>query len=407
MTSLSIDDQMRMLLRGTEHVYTVEELRKRLESAAKTGRQLRVKLGMDPTSPDLHIGHAVQLRKMRQFQDLGHKAVLIIGDATAMIGDPTGKKKTRPVLTREQVDQNAKTYFQQAGKILDLAPGKIEIRHNSEWLHAMSFVDALQLAQKMTVARMLERDTFQERHKAAEPIYIHEFMYPLMQGWDSVMIKADVELGGTDQTFNNLVGRDLQQLEGQPPQIVMIMPILCGTDGVQKMSKSLGNYIGIAEPPKEQFGKTMSIPDNLMPQWFELCTPLPEERIKSLVDPQQTHPREAKEALGRIIVETYYGPDDAKHAADDFRRQFAEKGLPTDLETKTVPAALLKDGKIGILTLIKEVGLAPSTSEAKRLVQGGGVKLNDQKIADFKTEVSLTDSPVLKVGRHICRVRSS
>ena len=244
-STLTIDQQMTLLLRGTDHVYTAEELKKRLEHAAKTGRQLRVKLGMDPTAPDLHLGHSVVLKKMRQFQDLGHKAVLIIGDATAMIGDPTGKKKTRPMLTREEVDINAQTYFTQASKILDMSPDKLEICRNSDWLHKMSFVDALKLCQKMTVARMLERDTFQERYKAGEAIYIHEFMYPLMQGWDSVMVKSDVELGGTDQTFNNLVGRDLQESEGQPPQIVMIMPILVGTDGSQKMSKSLGNYIGV------------------------------------------------------------------------------------------------------------------------------------------------------------------
>ncbi len=249
MSTLSVEDQHSQLLHGTDHVYSAEELKKRLVHAQKTGRQLRIKLGMDPTAPDLLMGLAVVLRKMRQFQNLGHKAILIIGDATAMIGDPTGKKKTRPVLTPAQVEENAQTYFAQAGKILDMTPEKVEIHNNSAWLHKMTFVDSLKLAQKMTVARMLERDTFQERHKIGEPIYIHEFMYPLMQGWDSVMIEADVEMGGTDQTFNNLVGRDLQESEGQPPQVVMIMPILVGTDGVQKMSKSLGNYIGVSEAP--------------------------------------------------------------------------------------------------------------------------------------------------------------
>ena len=407
-STLSIDQQLELLLRGTDHVYSAEELKKRLIHAEKTGRQLRIKLGMDPTAPDLHLGHAVVLRKMRQFQDLGHKAVLIIGDATAAIGDPTGKKKTRPILSPEQVEANAKTYFNQAGKILDLAPDKVEIHHNSEWLHKMSFVDALKLAAKMTVARMLERDTFQERYKAGEAIYIHEFLYPLMQGWDSVMIKSDVELGGTDQTFNNLVGRDLQEQEGQPPQIVIIMPILQGTNGIEKMSKSLGNYIGVAESPKDQFGKTMSIPDNLMDQWFHLCTPLPEDRITSLVDPAQTHPRQAKEVLGLSIVEQYHGTDAAHHAAEEFRLQFTQGALPTDLETKSIPAALLKDGKIGILTLIKEVGFAPSTSEARRLVQGGGVTLAGNKITDFKMEVSLEGEPVLKVGKlKLCKVKLS
>ncbi len=403
--TLSIPQQVELLLRGTEHAYTPEELTKRLEHAAKTKRQLRVKLGMDPTAPDLHLGHAVVLRKMRQFQDLGHKAVLIIGDATAMIGDPTGKKKTRPVLTKDQVEQNARTYFAQAGKILDMAPEKIEVRYNSEWLHKMTFVDSLQLCQKMTVARMLERDTFQERHKAGEPIYIHEFMYPLMQGWDSVMIKADVELGGTDQTFNNLVGRDLQESEGQPPQIVMIMPILVGTDGTQKMSKSLDNYIGVAEPASEQFGKTMSIPDGAMDSWFRLCTPLPDDRIRSLVDSTQTHPRQAKEVLGRSIVEQYHGPADAEKASEDFRKRFSEGQVLADTETRTIQRSLLNDGTLGILTLLKEVGFASSGSDARRLVEGGAVTFAGNKITDPKATVPITGGELLKAGKlRLCKV---
>jgi len=402
---LPIDQQLALLLRGTDHVYSAEELKKRLEHAAKAGRQLRVKLGMDPTAPDLHLGHAVVLRKMRQFQDLGHKAVLIIGDATAMIGDPTGKKKTRPVLTREQVDENARTYFAQAGKILDMSPDKVEIRYNSEWLHKMNFVDALKLAQKMTVARMLERDTFQERHKAGEPIYIHEFMYPLMQGWDSVMIKSDVELGGTDQTFNNLVGRDLQESEGQPPQIVMIMPILVGTRGKEKMSKSLDNYIGVSEPASEQYGKTMSIPDDLMENWFRMVTPLPDDRITSLINPDTIHPREAKDILARAIVEQYHSAADAEKASEDFRKRFADKQVLEDTEVKTIPASALTEGKIGILNLLKEVGFAASTNEAKRLVEGGAVSLDGNKITDFKTPISLANGQVLQAGkRKVCRV---
>ncbi len=403
---LSIDQQMTMLLRGTDHVYSAEELKKRLEHAARTGRQLRVKLGMDPTAPDLHLGHSVVLRKMRQFQDLGHKAVLIIGDATAMIGDPTGKKKTRPVLTPAEVEKNAATYFAQAGKLLDMSPGKIEIHKNSEWLHTMNFVDALRLLQKMTVARMLERDTFQERYKAGEPIYIHEFMYPLMQGWDSVMIKSDVELGGTDQTFNNLVGRDLQESEGQPPQIVMIMPILIGTDGVQKMSKSLGNYVGVAEPPGEQFGKTMSIPDGLMENWFRMVTPLPEDRIVSLIDPGQVHPREAKDILARSIVEQYHSAMDAEKASEDFRARFTKGEVLADTEVKTIPASLLQDGKIGLVNLIKAVGFAPSNSEARRLVENGGVTFAGAKITDPKTFVEIKGGEILKVGKlRVCKLK--
>ena len=402
---LSIDQQVELLLRGTEHAYTPRELAERLTAAAKDGRQMRIKLGMDPTAPDLHLGHAVVLRKMRQFQDLGHKAVLIIGDATAMIGDPTGKKKTRPILSPAEVEANAKTYFDQAGKILDTSPDKLEVRKNSEWLGKMNFMDSLRLAGRMTVARMLERDTFQERYKAGEPIYIHEFMYPLMQGWDSVMVRADVELGGTDQTFNNLIGRDFQIAEGQLPQIVLIMPILVGTDGVNKMGKSLGNYIGVSEPPDEQFGKTMSIPDATMGTWFRLCTPLPEDRIVSLIDGTLTHPRAAKEVLGRSIVEQYHDTSAAERAAEEFRRRFAEGQLPTDIPVKTIAAALLKEGKIGLLTLIKEIGFAASTSEARRLVEGGGVTYAGQRMKDPRTQVALTGEPILKVGKlHVCKV---
>ncbi len=396
---------MHTLRTGVDHIYSENELQNRLMKAAKEGRQLRIKLGMDPTAPDLHLGHAVVLRKLRQFQDLGHRAVLIIGDFTAMIGDPTGKKKTRPVLSAQQVEENAATYFAQAGKILDTSSLKLEIRRNSEWLSTMNFADALLLAQQMTVARMLERDTFSERHKAGEAIYIHEFMYPLMQGWDSVMIKADVELGGTDQTFNNLVGRDLQAGQGQEPQIVVIMPILCGTDGVQKMGKSLGNYVGIAEEPREQFGKVMSIPDSLMKQWFELCTPLSPAEIAKLTDGAQTHPRQAKEELALCIVRQFYGDAEAKAAADDFRRRFTEGQLPQEIATQEIDSQLVKDGHIGLLALIKAVGFAPSTSEARRLVESGAVSFGGNKISDPKIQVSISDAPILQVGkRRVCKV---
>jgi tyrosyl-tRNA synthetase len=397
MTGMSVEEQVGVLLRGTDHVYSAEELKKRVGS----GKQLRVKLGMDPTAPDLHLGHAVVLRKMREFQDFGHKAVLIIGDATAMIGDPTGKKKTRPVLSAEQVKQNAETYFSQAGKILDMSQGKVEVHYNSEWLHQMNFVDALKLCQKMTVARMLERDTFQERYKVGEAIYIHEFMYPLMQGWDSVMIKSDVELGGTDQTFNNLVGRDLQESEGQPPQVVMIMPILVGTDGVQKMGKSLGNYIGVSEEPGEQFGKAMSIPDEVMGAWFRMCTGLPEERIVSLTDPGQVHPREAKEVLGRAIVEQYHGAAAAEKAAGDFRKRFTE-GTAAASEAVVLPQGALNGGRIGIIALVK--ALFPSfasNSEVRRRVEQGGVTVNGQKVTDPKAMVEVKVGDLVIAGNKL------
>ncbi len=408
MTIKAKDDftpDMQTLLRGVDKIYSAKELQDRLIKAAKEGRQLRIKLGMDPTAPDLHLGHAVVLRKLRQFQDLGHRAVLIIGDFTAMIGDPTGKKKTRPMLSAQQVQENAASYFAQAGKILDTSAEKLEIRRNSEWLSTMNFADALRLAQQMTVARMLERDTFSERYKAGEAIYIHEFMYPLMQGWDSVMIKADVELGGTDQTFNNLVGRDLQVGQGQEPQIVMIMPILSGTDGIQKMGKSLGNYVGVAEAPQEQFGKAMSIPDTLMKQWFELCTALSPQEIAVQVDGHQTHPRQAKERLARLIVEQFHSAADAEVAAEDFRRRFSDGQLPQEISTQQIDAALLKDGQSGLLALIKAVGFAPSTSEARRLVESGAVSFDGHKISDPRIQVSVSQLPILQVGkRRVCRV---
>ncbi len=401
----NITTAVQTLRMGVDHIYSEKELQHRLMKASKEGRQLRIKLGMDPTAPDLHLGHAVVLRKLRQFQDLGHRAVLIIGDFTAMIGDPTGKKKTRPVLSAQQVEENAATYFAQAGKILDTSSEKLEIRRNSEWLAAMNFADALRLAQQMTVARMLERDTFSERYKAGEAIYIHEFMYPLMQGWDSVMIKADVELGGTDQTFNNLVGRDLQVGQGQEPQIVLIMPILCGTDGVQKMGKSLGNYVGVAEPPQEQFGKVMSIPDSLMKQWFELCTPLPPAEIARLTDGQQTHPRQAKEELARCIVRQFYSDADAQAAADDFRRRFTEGQLPQEIAVQEIDPELVKEGQVGLLALIKAVGFAASTSEARRLVESGAVSFDGKKISDPRILVVISNSPILQVGkRRVCKV---
>ncbi|MHC4836557.1 MAG: tyrosine--tRNA ligase, partial [Planctomycetota bacterium] len=270
---MDIAEQVKCLKRGTVEVFREEELAARLTEAAQKGTQLRAKLGMDPTAPDIHLGHTVVLRKLRQFQDLGHKAVLIIGDYTARIGDPTGQNTTRPMLTPEDIKQNAQTYFDQAGKILDMSPEKVEVRYNSEWLADMK-----------TVARMLERDTFELRYKKGDPIGVHEFLYPLMQGHDSVAIKSDVELGGTDQTYNNLVGRDLQRLDGQKPQIVITMPILVGLDGVQKMSKSKGNYIGVTDAPSDMFGKTMSIPDELMENYFTLLTDIPADEITILCD---------------------------------------------------------------------------------------------------------------------------
>ena len=360
------DEQLNLLVQGCETVVSREELKKKLEQQ----RPLRVKLGCDPTAPDLHLGHSVVLRKLRQFQDLGHKAVLIIGDYTALVGDPTGQNKTRPMLSDADIDRNAKTYFDQAGKILDTAPDKLEIRRNGEWLAGMSFADVIRLTSKMTVARMLERDTFEKRHKAGEPISVHEFLYPLMQGHDSVMIRADVELGGTDQTFNNLVGRDLQRDAGQEPQVVMILPILEGLDGVEKMSKSKGNYIGIGETPKDMFGKTMSIGDDLMWKWYALLFFKTPSEIAGL---KTGHPMEAKKALAHAVVAQYHGGAAADHAREDFERQFSKKDLSEVAESLTVPS-----GEIWIVELVEKTGKFKSRGDIRRVIQQGGVTLDGQ-----------------------------
>lgn len=384
------------LLRGCEHVYTVEELRARLS----LGRPLRVKLGMDPTAPDLTLGHTVVLRKLRQFQDLGHRAVLIIGDYTAMIGDPTGRSKTRPMLTTAEVEANARTYLDQAGKVLDLSPDKLEVRHNSEWLSPMTFADVIRLMSHLTVARMLERDTFAKRQAEGKEIYLHELLYPLMQARDSVAIQSDVELGGTDQTFNNLCGRDLQRAAGQPPQIVMVMPLLIGTDGVNKMSKSLGNYVAVTDPPGEMFGKIMSIPDALLRNYFELLTDAAAAEIDRLVDPAQGNPRDTKELLARRIIAQYHSTGEAEKAAEEFRRVFgAAAGLPEDIPDFQLPAAQTEKGRIVPLDLIVACGFVQSRGEGKRLISENGVQLNGQVIADPLTPIQVRTGDILQRGK--------
>ncbi len=394
-----IDQQLKDLMRGCDALYTEQELRAKLQRAAKTGKPLRVKLGLDPSAPDIHLGHSVVLRKLRQFQDLGHKAVLIVGDYTAMIGDPTGKNKTRPMLTDEQVEENAQTYFNQAGRILNMDEAAIEVHRNSDWLGKMNLADALKMASRMTVARMLERDTFEKRYKAGVEIYLHEFMYPLLQGTDSVAIHADVELGGTDQTFNNLVGRDLQKDAGQEPQCVMITPILTGLDGTQKMGKSLGNYIGLTDAAKDMFGKTMSIPDDLMKQWFTLLTLRPMEEVAVLCDPEKTHPRKAKEILAREIVASYYDEQTAEHEAEQFVKVFKEGSLREDMPDLAVPADQIEDGKIWLPKLLNLVGFAQSTSEGRRLIQGGGVSVDNEKMTDPGARVEVRDGMIVQVGK--------
>ncbi len=376
----SADEQLKLLEQGVEKLYTHDELHKKLAK----GKPLRVKLGCDPTAPDLHLGHSVVLRKLRQFQDLGHKAILIIGDYTALIGDPTGQNKTRPMLDATQIKRNAQTYFQQAGKILDVSPDKLEIRYNSEWLANMGLADVIWLASKMSVARMLERDSFEKRYKAGDPISVHEFLYPLMQGHDSVIVRSDVELGGTDQTFNNLVGRDLQKDAGQESQVVVIMPILEGLDGVEKMSKSKGNFIGLTESPKDMFGKTMSISDALMPRWYSLLLG------RSVT---HKHPMEAKKALAHAIVEQYHGRAAADTARAEFEQKFSKKDYSEVADTLVAPADIV------LLDLVAKAGKFKSRSDIRRLIEQGGVTLDGQKLTDPKARVAVKPGQILKAGK--------
>ncbi len=389
-----IAEQIKALKRGTIDIYTEEELIEKLTEAAGNGRQLRIKLGLDPTSPDIHMGHTVVLRKMRQFQYLGHKAVLIIGDYTALIGDPSGQNTTRPMLSGKQIEKNAKTYLDQAGKILDTSDDKLEMRHNSEWLAELNLADIIKLTSNMTVARMLERDTFELRHKKGDPIGIHEFLYPLMQGYDSVMIKSDVELGGTDQTFNNLVGRDLQRDDGQKPQVVITMPILVGLDGREKMSKSKGNYIGVTDEPPDMFGKVMSISDCLMENYFTLLTDLSDEKIAELVNPEKTHPKEAKVLLGKMLVEQFYDKVSAESAAEQFEKVFA-KGQQPDV----MPEIKMSAQPISASSFVLSCGLVSSGSQAKRMIKQAAVRIDGEKIADPNAEITPADGMVVQVGK--------
>lgn len=366
--------------------------RNHLEKALESGKKLRIKYGADPTAPDLHLGHAAALRKLKEFQDLGHKIVFIIGDYTAQIGDPSGRSKARPMLSEKEVKANAKTYFQQVGKILDAK--KIEIRYNGEWFRKMNLAVLIKLMAKFTVQRILERDDFSKRLRDGTEIYSHEILYPIMQAHDSVMVEADVELGGADQKFNMLAGRDLQRHLGLPEQDVITIPLLIGTDGVKKMSKSLGNYIGITENPEVMFGKIMSIKDELIDQYFDLCT-----------DKKRTieNPREAKLELARTIVAMYHGEKSAKEAEEEFIRVVSNKEAPTKVENFE-----LKAKSLPLVDLLVEAKLASSKSEARRLVEQGGVKINEEKQADPNQMVDLKKEVLLRVGkRKFLKVKSS
>jgi len=390
----NIAQQVQLLKRGTVEVFTEAELAQKLTDAAKTHRQLHIKLGLDPTSPDIHLGHTVVLRKMRQFQDLGHKAVLIIGDYTARIGDPSGQNTTRPILSPEEIEQNAKTYFEQAGKILDTSKEKLEIRYNSEWLAKLTLIELIQIAAKKTVAQMLQRDTFKKRLAADIDVYTHEFLYPLMQGYDSVMIKSDVELGGTDQTFNNLVGRDIQKAYDQPPQVVITVPILVGLDGKEKMSKSKGNYIGVTDQPNDMFGKVMSISDDMMENYFTLLTGIPADKIAELTDPAKTHPKDAKVLLGKTVVTQFYDTAAADAAAAEFDKVFAQKQLPNE-----IPETVIAPAPITAAKLLLACGLVSTGGEAKRMIKQGGATIDGQKLTDPNAEITPKTGMIVRVGK--------
>jgi len=401
---LTIEKQLEIIKRGTAEIIPEDELIKKLETSQEERRPLRVKLGIDPTSPDIHLGFAVVLRKLREFQDLGHQVCLIVGDFTAMIGDPSGKSKTRPMLSKEEVDENAKTYLQQLYQILD--ESKTEISYNSDWLSNMNFADVIELASNYTVARVLERDDFTKRLAEKEPLYMHEILYPLCQGYDSVAIKSDVEMGGTDQIFNNLVGRDLQRAYGQEPQVVIAMPLLVGTDGVEKMSKSLGNYIGITEPSNEMYGKVMSIPDEPVIQYFELATSMPMSEIREIekgIVNETLHKMDIKQRLAREIVTIYHDGEAATAAEAEFNKVHREKELPSDIPDVKAPKDLFKDDKIWIVRLLRHVGFAKTNGEARRLVDGGGVTLNDEKITE-PMDLSVENGAILNVGRRFARI---
>ncbi len=401
----SVEEQLAVIRRGAEQIVPEDELQQKLERSVKTGKPLRVKYGIDPTGIDVHLGHTVPLRKLRQFQELGHQAVLIIGNYTALVGDPSGRDQTRAALTQEQVEANARDYLLQVSKVIDI--NKTEVTRNGDWFQKFSFLDVLDLTRKITMQRMLERDDFTKRLKAGTPIYLHECLYPLMQGWDSVEIKADVELGGSEQLFSLMVGRDLQRGAGQEPQICLTLPILRGLDGARRMGKSLGNYVGVGEPAYEQFAKTMSIPDNLMQEWLELLTDRPEVEIARLLDPAVTHPMAAKKALGCDIV-AFDRVAAAAEAQAEWERRFSAGEDPSDIPEKTLSASELTDGKIWICKLLVLLDLAKSNNEARQAIKGGAVILGADriKVSEEKAQVVVYDGLIVRNGkRKIVRVR--
>ena len=390
----SLENQWKFISRGAEEIIPEEELKRKLEFSRKKGEPLKIKLGCDPSRPDLHVGHGVVLRKLNHFQQLGHQAILVIGDFTAMIGDPSGRNKTRPQLTLEEAKENAKSYIDQASKILDI--DSLKIVYNSDWLNAMNFSDVIRLTSHYTVARMLERDDFTKRYQDETPISLHEFMYPLAQAMDSVELQADVELGGTDQKFNLLVGRNLQREYDQPPQVIITMPLLEGTDGSDKMSKSYGNDIGFTDSPEDMYGKSMSIPDTLIKKYFVLAADANDDtlaKIEKQLDDSNTNPRDVKRALGREIVSLYYGKDSALAAEQHFDRVIVNKSDPEEMEELN-----LKSDK-SLIDIISSVGLTKSKGEARRMISQGAVRLDGEKVTDVNLVINKGSETVIKVGK--------
>ncbi|HQE24755.1 MAG TPA: tyrosine--tRNA ligase [Candidatus Atribacteria bacterium] len=395
-----LDKDLALIERGVEEIIGIEDLKRKLLRFYQTGKPLVVKEGFDPSAPDIHLGHTVTLRKLRQFQDLGHQVVFLIGDFTGRIGDPSGRSETRRQLTEEEVKQNAQTYAQQVSKILDLQ--KTIIEFNSKWLSKLTLADLIEITSRITVARMLEREDFAKRLKTGKPVGLHEFLYPVMQAYDSVALQADVELGGRDQRFNLLVGRDLQRELGQEPQVVITMPLLEGTDGVEKMSKSLGNYIGIDEPPFTMFGKVMSIPDSLIEKYFLLVTDVSVEEIQKMkteYEKGELHPRDWKKRLAFEIVRMYHGEKEAILSQEDFERAFTRKEMPEEAHEIVIPSSLLREGKIWILRLLQETGVSSSNAELRRLIEQGGVYFNGERISNVNTDLPIKDGDYLKVGK--------
>ena len=406
MSFLTVDEQMEILRKGAVEILREEELKEKLERSRKEGKPLGVKVGFDPSAPDLHLGHTVVIRKMKHFQDLGHQVFFVIGDFTGMIGDPTGVSKTRPALSREQIEANAQTYRQQVFKILH--PEKTRVEFNSRWLGSLTSYDWVRLASKYTVARILERDDFTKRFKANQPIGIHEFLYPLAQAYDSVALKADVEMGGTDQKFNLLVGREIMREFSLEPQVVLTMPLLVGTDGVEKMSKSLGNYIGIDEPPREIFGKVLSITDDLMWRYYELCTDVSLDeiaRMKQAVAENRLHPKKAKVELAKRIITDFHSAASAAAAEAEFEKVFVSKETPDEVEEVTLPC---EPAPLWLPKLLVKLALAKSNGEASRLISHGGVTLDGSRVesADLELKADVPAEHLIKVGkRRFVRVR--